>query len=519
MENEIPQSISSGKFTETEVVDQAVSLSREMKRAKGRVVEDKPLLLENKVVAETTSKVASQVVGEYPNPAVVSKLKALTGTTEENVNKIKDIFMEELGYPKDLISVKVGELPSGGLFSTRKALGGFNFADGSLILSKSMLSELSLDGLSQIIRHELDHFDKAVKVCKSIGVDEYEKIFKNIDPEMSNLYEKFYGIETTFNKAFFEKAIKSANIDDFDSTKYVEAISRKANQKIEDIPDNSLYSEWVGRLNYFEDPFEQSAFAIQKSLSKSLGEEYRTGFEEVLPVLRKVEDMLDDAVKSYPPEFKITKSFLFDKFLRNAITKTDDRLLELYNAVKKAPDNKQLKEEYEKLLKTKLGTLNSIWDVPDVEYAQKMFQKMLDEGVITITQKEISELFSEKYIKLKEKLIDQASKYKYTLDASDMVKHLDDMIEFCTKANTKKDISTYVLGLHLERLALGGKLTDDIASSIYSNSAFKKYFSTLKSKTTGAKLEETPENLKGGLLLLVKQKAQKMESEWFGNAA
>ena len=556
IENEVPQSFSSGKFTETEVVDQAASLPREMRIVKERVVEEKPLLLENKVsneiasnsekvaqetesVVETvgnkindnvdevvdgslnkTSKVASQVVGEYPNPAVVSKLKALTGTAEENVEKIKDIFMEELGYPKDLISIKIVDMHSDGLFSTTKTFGSFDFADGSLMLNKSILSSLSLDQLSQTMRHELDHFDKAVKVCKSIGVDEYEKIFKNIDPERLKLHELSSGKAMTFNKAFFEKAIKSANIDDFESTEYVKAILRKTSQKIEDIPDTGLYSEWVSRLNYYDDPLEQSAYAIEKSLSKSLGEEFKTGYEEVLPVLRNVEDMLDEAVKSYPPEFKITKSFLFDKFLRNAITKTDDKLLELYNAVKKAPDNKQLKETYEKLLEEKLSTLTDFNKVPDVKYAQKMFEKMLGEGAITITEKEVAKLFYEKLIKLRENLIDQASRYKYTLDTSDMVKHLGEMIEFFTKAKIEiADIDSFVLDLHLGRLALGGKLTDDIASSIYSNSAFKKKFSTLKSKTTGAKLEETPENLKGYLFLLKKQVEQKLNSDLYGNAS
>ena len=69
-----------------------------------------------------------------------------------------------------------------------------------------MLYQLDNKVLIAILAHELDHFDKLANICKSMGIDQFTKLFND-----NNI---------SVNSMFWQNAAAKANDSNFDSKLY-----------------------------------------------------------------------------------------------------------------------------------------------------------------------------------------------------------------------------------------------------------------------------------------------------------
>ncbi len=127
--------------------------------------------------------------------------------TEATANQAKDILMKRMGYDPDLITVKVSDEIAG-------HGGQFNYATGELLLDGSLAAKATHFDIADVLAHELDHMDIAVKTAKYMGIDEYEKLV---------MYRKTADdVDIVFNKEFYKRAIAQANIEGFNAKPYIQ---------------------------------------------------------------------------------------------------------------------------------------------------------------------------------------------------------------------------------------------------------------------------------------------------------
>ncbi len=257
-------------------------------------------------------------ISEYANSKVVDEINALTVSTAENANKIKDIFLKELGYDTNLINVKfVDDLRSG-------IQGGMNYLTGEVSFNKELLNSLSPQALAVLVRHELDHFDKAAKLCKSIGVDEYEKIFAGLDEKK---FLDYSGKKCVFNKEFWQKASENADIKDFDAQHYQKALNDYLNRSENELV--GVFDNFAEKVKYVDNPLEVSAYNIQHSLEKSLNVKPLQTLEYLSPHFNAAEKAVDNLLKR--ASLSQDKAIIFDALYIKAFNELIQEVPDLQN--------------------------------------------------------------------------------------------------------------------------------------------------------------------------------------------
>lgn len=316
---------------------------------------------------------------------IVNKIKNLQGDVLDRTTQIKNIFMKEMGYSED--TVKIVEKIAG------NGEAGFCPLQCNIAVDINVFSQKTNGEIAGIIRHELDHMDKQVKLCKFMGIEKYKEFvverYKGT-PEFIDFVNK------SFNSDFYEKAMKNVNIDNFDFDLYYNALLEHYNPKLADFSDYSVYFNYS---KYRNNAFEKSAFSVQREVEKAFGINAKTNdiIEQVFP---KLDRQLDECVKSYPC-IKFDKSMIFDCFLEKAIIECDATVKTAYGKMLSNSNNIEFKEKYVQLLldrKNKLGVGEGI--CKNQELLVKVFDKIGEMSKKPFSVDEIKEIFGRRYTTL-----------------------------------------------------------------------------------------------------------------------
>lgn len=255
--------------------------------------------------------------------------------TEADYNKILDIISQYpaksidsarnivnkllvyKGYPQNCIRV----IPSDIDQSKSKTEGNymvanFDFNTGNLYISSKMLYELDTKKLIAVLAHELDHFDKLAKICKYMGITEFEQLFKD-----NNI--KY--IDTSF----WKRVATYANTENFNGEFYQKALTRFLTQN--NLELTSSYSDFYRLSENMRNPLEISAYEESDYVYKYFNIEIKDG---PMKVLTKTFNDVDWAIyntiskDSYVKDERIA---IFDYFFLEAILKTFPDLKTEYN--------------------------------------------------------------------------------------------------------------------------------------------------------------------------------------------
>lgn len=418
-------------------------------------------------------------IADYPSPKSLSAIAALKGTAEENVGNIKRIFMEEMGYNHELINAQVKELPAAGLFSPEEMVGGLNYYTGEFMLNQEMLEVATKEQLAGLMRHELDHFDKAVKICKSIGVDEYERLFAGLD--MRNLD----GAKETFNRQFWEKATQGVDTTGFDTAKYLEGLKTQlrggADREI------GAYGDYLRKVQYVTNPLEVSAHNIEHSVQKGLNATAQVQTYEHIPPLFNSIDSEFDALISSNPTLRGSKSTLFDYFYNKAAIESDSRSSALFRKITSTatPDPKDV-SEFQEIVRKKLTALRgSKFTPPDTVLEKQVLETMATQAKKGLSQNEIAEAFVARQQQLKmglgnifnsgqtdaikKALAQNSDRYLAHLEANKMGDANIVLDILLTKIHCENKISS-AFAPNMARVTIPA----DVKTRIFSNEAFKE---------------------------------------------
>ncbi len=229
----------------------------------------------SKIKAMVNKAFNSESIAEYPNKQVIKELTQISGKGIDVAEKSKNIFLKELGFPKDLV-----KLQENNDFPFYIGFDGFN---GVLYYKKEFL-DLNKNEIISYIRHELDHLEYSAELCKSLGIDNYKNMVKNVHPEIQ---------EELFNQNFWEKAIKSVkDISPKETNSRMEAYKK--------------YSSLGDLISYFANPMEQRAYNIQGSVLKSLDEKLGINTKDAIlqaKAAAKINNLISK-IKTKYPDFK-----------------------------------------------------------------------------------------------------------------------------------------------------------------------------------------------------------------------
>ena len=179
-------------------------------------------------------------------PYVAKELKALEGSLDEKLVKAKDIILKDMNLPSDLVECINQECNGYAAYSAPL---------GQIIINKKRCqnpeADFSDEAVICILRHELDHLEVFAKLYKSLGGEEFEKL-------LSALYGKDM---PKVNHEFYKEMSKYVNTDNFDSSKYIDAI-------------NNYYKASLGKSHYknFTDITKNFSNALEKSAQDKQGE-------------------------------------------------------------------------------------------------------------------------------------------------------------------------------------------------------------------------------------------------------
>ncbi len=192
---------------------------------------------DNYTVQRTSNKYNDLLdsLSEYP-------VKSITSATNI-VNKL----LAYKGYPQNCLRVLSKDIDQ----SRSKTEGSyqvanFDFSSGNMYISEKMLYELDTKVLIAIIAHELDHFDKLVKVCKYMGLQQFRQLLE--DNKIKNIDVSFWSRVSTY-----------ANTKDFNGEYYKDALTRFITQN--DLELTSSYSDFYRLSENMRNPLEISAYA------------------------------------------------------------------------------------------------------------------------------------------------------------------------------------------------------------------------------------------------------------------
>ena len=160
-------------------------------------------------------------------------------------------MLEKMGYPSDIVDLVV---------ENGYGICAFAYDKGKIGIAPIMEKVLTIKEIIPLIRHELDHFEKAFGIIKKEGIDEYKSALR---------FKSFYslgGDYTSFNDNFMNKCLHHRkNMESFDSKKYLKALKFSTHETIGE--------------KYFENELEKSAYSVQSRVGRVFSPNYQTDLE------------------------------------------------------------------------------------------------------------------------------------------------------------------------------------------------------------------------------------------------
>lgn len=185
-------------------------------------------------------------------PELLEDLLHVKGSQMEKAGQIKDRFLRVMGYKNpELVRL------DNDVYNMDLA---FDFLDGTLSVGHK---NIPAETLVAAVRHELDHLDKFAKLVKKEGVETVENSL------MKGLLKYFSKVKKPFDRNFWLKMSKDADITDFDSKKYIEALENYRYDVTMGNRPSSLYDIINGQYLYCTNELEKSAYAVQKKVLNS----------------------------------------------------------------------------------------------------------------------------------------------------------------------------------------------------------------------------------------------------------
>ncbi|MBE7705640.1 MAG: hypothetical protein E7Z91_00135 [Cyanobacteria bacterium SIG30] len=300
--------------------------------------------------------------------------------------EITNIFLETMGYPKYLVEVKYFK-NNGSNFEGDIQAGMFEYPKGVLSLNQDFIKYANRGSVIGVIRHELDHFDKGAKINKSIGINNFKKLWP-----------------TTFNEEFWVKASIYADTTGFDSKKYLSGLNKYTSTT--DI--TSLYQTFVDKSDGVRNPLELSAYAFSDYIEEYYGvrKENHTNLKRVAIAFNKVDWQIYKIANDN--EFlSRSRAAIFDYYFLRAMMKTDPILYKTYENATKSGDFSEFRQKCNQIA---YELQNNNVDITTSNNLVSLFSIMETDMNQRITDEQISKIFYYKYMSLKNALKD--AKYK-----------------------------------------------------------------------------------------------------------
>ncbi len=257
---------------------------------------------------------------EQKRPVKVSKqdkqdeynelLNSLSLYPAKSLNSIEVIvnrILKYKGYPENTINI-VSNIPDQSRAKTQGSYmaAAFDFGSGKMFISEAAIYKLNIKEVIAIIAHELDHFDKIAKVCKSMGITAFKDFMRENNIEI--------------NEVFWSDSSPYADIKSFDAQYYKDALKRFVKQT--DLELLSSYADFYRISENIRNPLEISAYEVSDyiydfyKLPVSIGP-----MQSLTRKFNSVDWAIYNAISS-DPILKRERIALFDYFFMTAIIDT-----------------------------------------------------------------------------------------------------------------------------------------------------------------------------------------------------
>lgn len=369
-----------------------------------------------------------------------------------------------MGYPPNILTLQIGNISQNqGKTQGAVQMGEFNMQNGSLTFNRQALQTIDTPTLVAILAHELDHFDKSLKVAKAVGVNKYLSVFPNKNPS---------------DAVFWNKNIQYANINNFDSAKYYKAIYRLVNRFDMDLI--SSYADYYRLAEPLRNPVEISGYSVSdRILTYYYGQPQDRGeMQKLTNIFNKI-DMAIQSKANSKPYLKHCVPAIFDYCYKNAGLIINPQFQSIYN----------------ECAKNKKGDLTDFWlklegTIPDFykqgkmsastsDKVNKLLTQTYSQTNFEMTNDKINEIFVQKIMTLSSNLYSsKAQNYMATL--------IGDYMTFLSQTNfnsPKDELNVLIAGIcsdnavfrdNKDRVQNIGnlKIRDAYKQKIYSNSEF-----------------------------------------------
>ncbi len=281
----------------------------------------------------------------------MKKIKALKGSPVEKADGIKSIFLEEMGFNPKSVPLEVKKFEDSRNYYDLC----FDLPSGRVIINENSLPTLGKNPqlMAPLIRHELDHFEKLAQLCKSIGIDEFEAL---ITDYITKAKTDMIGEPLKFNREFWEKTSKDADITNFDPKKYIKGVKMYGNSA--DISEIPPYHNYMILSMYKKNPMEVDAYGVQYSVERDT-----QGVSITTDYIPKYFDEIDkklDALVEKNPELEGDKGILFGFYYNTALITSGKKTAKLFTKITNTPTPKAKDvQNFQKRVTKKLQLINS----------------------------------------------------------------------------------------------------------------------------------------------------------------
>ncbi len=188
--------------------------------------------------------------------------------------EVRARMLRAMGYSRpELMKVKSDAMLPNGFMA-------FDFFSGELLCANT-LNGVNKAGKVALIRHELDHFDKATKIFKSVGAEAYSSVLK----------KRFFLNKNAVNNEFFVKMSKDADVTNFDLPRYLDYF---LNPKLIRVNDPKSFDCLRNSNIYVTESLEDSAYLIQKRVLQALKQDEPLPSDVYGKPLKKVLNQLEN---------------------------------------------------------------------------------------------------------------------------------------------------------------------------------------------------------------------------------
>lgn len=240
-------------------------------------------------------------------PELLDDLLRVKGSKAEKIEQIKNRFLQAMGY-KNPELVK----PGNQTFNCDLAV---DFMDGKLSFNNK---DFPIQYLIAAERHELDHLDKFAKLVKAEGVEKAENAL------MTGIHKYFTKIEKPFDREFWLKMSKDADITGFDSKKYMEALENyRYDVTMKSAQQTSFYRGYLDQYLYCTNELEKSAYGFTKKVLKHYGVDDLTQYDLCAVEFGKIKNLLEKIGKSPNRSEGFTGKINFDQLYTASICLPD----------------------------------------------------------------------------------------------------------------------------------------------------------------------------------------------------